>query len=188
MKSNNIFISHSTKDGEFVNALRKSMENEGLGIRIDSRESAHGDELEYKTKQAIEQARAFIVVIGPETINSLSVLKETKYALEVRNKGGDDYKVIPLIREGVEIAVLSTFFGKEPIGTRIQIGSGGISEAISLILVALGERLSEKQRRSLFDGIEHSLRRLSPGILEKIKPLGVFHGGGSISNVTNVLE
>ncbi|MGR3294306.1 MAG: tetratricopeptide repeat protein [Candidatus Scalindua sp.] len=188
MKSNYIFISHSTKDGEFVNALRKGLENEGLVIRTDSRESAPGDELENETKQAIEQARAFIVVIGSETINSLSVLKETKYALEVRNKGGDDYKVIPLIREGVEIAVLSTFFGKEPIGTKIQIGSGGISEAISLILVALGERLSEKQRRSLFDGIEYSLRQLSPEIREKIKPLGVFQGGSSISNITNVLK
>jgi tetratricopeptide (TPR) repeat protein len=188
MKSNNIFISHSAKDGEFVDALRKNLENEGLNTRVDSRESAPGDELEPVTKQAIEQARAFIVVIGPETINSLSVLKETKYALEVRNKGGTDYKVISLIREDVELAVLSTFFGKEPIGTKIQIGSGGISEAISLILIALEERLSEKQRRSLFDGIEHSLRRLSPEVREKIKPLGVFQGGSSISNITNVLE
>jgi len=188
MKSNNIFISHSTKDGVFVNVLRKSLENEGLDTSVDSRESALSDELEYETKQAIEQARAFIVVIGPETINSLTVLKETKYALEVRNKGGDGYKVIPLIREGVELVVLSTFFGKETIGTKIQIGSGGISEAISLILIALEERLSEKQRRSLFDGIEHSLRRMSPEVREKIKPLGVFQGGSSISNITNVLE
>ena len=188
MKSNYIFISHSTKDGEFVSALHRSLESEGLDIRVDLRESAPGDELEYEKKQDIEQARAFVVVIGPETINSLSVLKETKYALEVRNKGGNDYKVIPLIREGVETAVLSTFFGKESIETKIQIGSGGISEAISLILVVLGERLSEKQRRSLFDGIEHSLRRLSPEIRGKIKPLGVFQGGSSISNITNVLE
>ena len=188
MKSNYIFISHGTKDGEFVNVLRKGLESEELDTRVDSRESTPSEELEPEAKQAIEEARAFIVVIGPETINSLSVLKETKYALEVRNKGGDDYKVIPLIREGVELAVLSTFFGKEPIGTKIQIGPGGISEAISLILVALGDRLSEKQRRSLFDGVEHSLRRLSPEIREKIKPLGVFQGGSSISNITNVLE
>ncbi|MBS1258622.1 MAG: hypothetical protein MAG551_01683 [Candidatus Scalindua arabica] len=188
MKSNYIFISHSTQDGEFVNALRKGLENEGLNIRTDSRESAPGDKLECETKQAIEQARAFIVAIGPETINSLSVLKETKYALEVSNKGGNNYKVIPLIREGVEPAILSTFFGKEPIGTKIQIGSGGVSEATSLIFVALGERLSDKQKRSLFDGVENSLRRLSPEIREKIKPLGVFQGGSSISNITNVLE
>ena len=188
MKSNYIFISHSTKDGEFVNALRKSLGNEELDTRVDSRESAPGDELEPETKQAIEEARAFIAVIGPETINSLPVLKETKYALEVRSNGKDDYKVIPLIREGVEPAVLSTFFGKEPSGTKIQIGSGGISEAISLIFVALGERLSEKQRQLLFDGIEHSLIRLLPEIREKIKPLGVFQGGSSISNITNVLE
>ncbi len=188
MKSNNIFISHSIKDGEFVNALRKGLENEGLNTSVDSHELVSGDELEYETKRAIEQVRAFIVVIGLEMINSLRVLKETEYALEVRNKGRGDYKVIPLIREGVELAVLSTFFGKEPIGTKIQIGTGGINEAISLILIALGESLSEKQRRSLFDGIGQSLRRLSPEIREKIKPLGVFQGGSSISNITNVLE
>ena len=188
MKINYIFISHSTKDSEFVNDLRQSLGDEKLDTCVDSRESAPGDELEPETKQAIEEARAFIAVISPETINSLSVLKETKYALEVRNKGGDDYKVIPLIREGVELAVLSEFFGKEPISTKIQIGSGGMSEAVSLIFVALGERLSDKQKRSLFDGVENSLRRLSPENREKIKPLGVFQGGGSISNVTTVLE
>ncbi len=130
MKRNYIFISHNTKDGEFVNALRKSLESEGLDIRTDSRESAPGDELENETKQAIEQARAFIVVIGPETINSLRVLKETKYALEARDKGGDDYKVIPLIREGVKVAALSTFFGRKPVGTKIQIGSGEFSSQV----------------------------------------------------------
>lgn len=188
MKKSYIFISHGAKDGEFANDLRKGLESEELDIRTDSRESAPGDELEPETKQTIEEARAFIAVIGPDTINSLSVLKETKYALEARNKGGGDYKVIPLIRKGVDPAVLSMFFGKEPIGTKIQIGSGGISEAMSLILVALEERLSDKQKRSLFDGVENSLRRLSPENRERIKPLGVFQGGSSISNITNVLK
>lgn len=186
MKKDYIFISHCTKDAEFAKTLRKGLEARGLYTRVDSRVSALGEELAPEIKQAIEQACLFVVIIGANTKNSIHVLKETKYALEVRKRGGDDYKVIPIILEGVEPAALSVCFGKEPVRTKIQIGSGGISEAIPQILAAMGERLSDKQKRSLFADIELSLRRLSPGIREKIKSLGVFQGGGSISSVANV--
>ena len=188
MNNNYIFISHGTKYNELLITLRKALENQGLNTNIATHEAASGDELNQETKQAIEQAGAFIAVIGPETINSPQVLKETKYALEVNGKEGDDYKVIPLLLAGVKPAELNKHFGNKPVGTQIQIGTGGINETTSQIAAVLNKNLSDKRESTLFAGIENSLRRLSPGIREKIKPLGVFQGGGSISNITNVLQ
>lgn len=48
--------------------------------------------------------------------------------------------------------------------------------------------LPEKEEAVQPSDIGASLKRLSPEIREKIKPLGVFQGGGSISNVANVLQ
>lgn len=70
MTENIIFISHSGKDDEFVKALRKSLEIQQLRTWVDSRELRASDELEPKVKQAIEQARAFIVVFSLNALNS----------------------------------------------------------------------------------------------------------------------
>ena len=104
MKNNHIFISHGKKYKPLVINLCKGIENQGLNTRADSHETAPDDELNSDIKQEIEQSGAFIAVIGPDTINSSQVLKETKYALEVNGKEGDDYKVIPLLLAGVKPA------------------------------------------------------------------------------------
>ena len=188
MKNNYIFISHSNKYDELVRNLCKDMENHGLGFRVGQHEATSGEELASDIKQTIEQACTFIAVIGPETIDSPQVLKETKYAIEVKGKEEDGYKVIPLILAGVKPIDLDKHFEKESFETNIQIGSGGISESVSKIFDVMGNQLSDKRENTLFAGIENSLRQLSSEIREKIKPLGVFQEGGSISNVANVLQ
>ena len=188
MKNNRIFISHGKKYKPLVINLCKDIENQGLSTRADSHETAPDDELNSDIKQEIEQSGAFIAVIGPDTINSSQVLKETKYALEVNGKEGDDYKVIPLLLAGVKPAELSEQFGNEPVRTQILIGPGGINEAVSQIVTVLNKSLSDKREKALIAGIENSLKQLSPNIRQKIKPLGVFQEGGSISNITNVLQ
>jgi hypothetical protein len=134
-----IFISHSSKDDEFVKALGKSLEIQGFDTWIDSRRLTGGDELGPRIKQDIEKARAFIVVLSKNAFNSEWIQKEVKYALEVKNRS-KDYPVIPLMLEGVEPAALNLYFEKEPVGIKVQIGAGGISEAMPRILAALGER------------------------------------------------
>ena len=189
MKNNSIFISHGMKYEGLVVTLREAIENQGLKTRVVPEEVAPGDELEANIKQEIKQAGAFIAVIGPDTINSSQVMKETKYALEVNDKeADDDYKVIPLLLAGVKSAEFNTHFGNISTGTPIQIGPGGINETISQISAVLNKSLSDKRESTLLAGIENSLQKLSPGIREKIKTLGVFQGGGSISNITNVLQ
>ena len=188
MNNNYIFISHGTKYNELLITLRKGIEDKGLKTRVVSHEAASGDELNPDTKQTIEQADAFIAVVGPETINSPQVLNEIKYAHEVSGKKGDDYKVIPLLMAGIKSTELNKHFGDKPVGEQIQIGTGGINDTVSQISDVLNKSLSDKRESALLAGIENSLKRLSPGIREKIKPLGVFQGGSSISNIANVLQ
>ncbi len=188
MKNNYIFISHSNKYDELVRNLCKDMENHGLDFRVGQHESTSGDELSTDTRLAIEQACAFIPVLGPDTIGSPQVLKETKYAIEVKDKVNNGYTVIPLILAGVKPIDLDKNFEQELFPTNIKIGNRGISEVVSKIIDVMGKQISDKRENTLFAGIESSLRQLSSGIREKIRQLGVFHGGGSISNVTNVLK
>jgi tetratricopeptide (TPR) repeat protein len=143
MKRETIFVSHSSKDDVLVKALGKSLEIQGFEPWIDSRRLKGGDALEPKIKEAIKQARAFIVVLSLNAINSPWILKEVQYALKVKKKQGDDYPVIPLLPEGVEPSALNLYFKKEPVGIKIQLGPGGISEAMPQIFAALGERLPD---------------------------------------------
>ena len=91
-----IFMSHSSKDDGFVKALRKSLEIQKLDTWVDSRQLAGGDELEPEIKKAIEQARAFIVVLSQNAFNSPWILKEVNYALKMKKKQPDDY---PFLRD-----------------------------------------------------------------------------------------
>ena len=143
MTKNQIFISHSTKDDEFVKALHQSLENQNLKTWVDSRELAPGDELNAKVKQGIEEAQAFIVVISQNAFNSTWVLKETKYALKIKKKRSEDYRIIPLLLEGVEPQALELYFKEVPKGLKVEIGPGGISQAMPQILAGLGERLQD---------------------------------------------
>lgn len=86
--------------------------------------------------------------------------------------------MISLIREGVEPAVITRVLGQEPVGMKIYLGSGGMDEAIPQILAVLGGELSDDQKQTILASIGNSLRRISPEIRDKMKPLGLFQGVG----------
>lgn len=168
-----IFISHSSKDDEFVKNLRKALEIQKLGCWVDSRQLTAGDELEPEIKDAIDESRAFILVLSMNTFNSAWVLKETQYALEVKKERGDDYKVIPLMLEGVEPGALNLYFGEEPLGLKVEVRPGGIGEAMAGLLAALGERLPEDAQPMLRPETEP----LEELLLELTDPCIVTKGG-----------
>ncbi|HEX9439703.1 MAG TPA: toll/interleukin-1 receptor domain-containing protein, partial [Roseiflexaceae bacterium] len=144
MRSGPIFISHASKDDEFVKELRLALEGQGLSAWVDSRKLRGGAKLAPEIEQAIEQARQVIVVLSPNTQNSPWVRKEIQQALQVEQRRKDDgYRVIPLLLPGVEPAALALWFDEEPVGVRVQLSVGGLSEALPAILAALGERLPD---------------------------------------------
>lgn len=145
--SSHIFISHSSSDDEFVAELRDTLEGQRLVIWADSRNLRGGAKLAREIEEAIERARQFIAVISTHTVNSPWVRREIQKALEVERARRDEgYRVIPLLLPGIEPSALGLWFGEEPVGVRVEVGAGGVSEALPDILAALGERLPDDRR------------------------------------------
>lgn len=142
MNTRLIFISHASKDDEFVKELREALEAHQLPVWVDSRNLRGGSKLAPEIHEAIEQARQVIVVLSTNTVNSPWVRKEIAKALEVEQQRKDDgYRVIPLLLPGIEPSALPLWFDEEPVGVRVELKTGGVSEALPQILAALGERL-----------------------------------------------
>ncbi len=75
-------------------------------------------------------------------------LKRGGHALTVHKKKGQKdetfvYPLIPLLMAGVSTAALELYFPEETAGIAIEMGPGGISEAMPRILAALGERSAD---------------------------------------------
>jgi len=58
-----------------------------------------------------------------------------------------------------------------------QFGVGQTTASLAKLMAELHQKYPNERMRSLFASVELSLRRLSPAMREKIKPLGVFQGG-----------
>src|ERR1041384_174286 len=137
-----LFISHSSKDDEFVRDLRMALADHGQDGWIDSRELRGGDPLWTEIQKAIEEASAFAVVVSPKTFESKWVGKELRHALTVRDqRGKDKFPVIPLSLDGTKLGVLEEFFGEEPTYIPVSSEAGGVEAVMSALLAAVGERL-----------------------------------------------
>src|SRR5262245_40400140 len=144
MYSAHIFISHASKDDDFVKELRAALESHRLPVWVDSRALRGGAKLAPEIEQAIETARQTIVVLSPNTINSPWVRKEIQQALAVeKRRGSEGYRVIPLLLPGVEPSAVALWFDGEHVGVKVELKAGSVSEAWPQILAALGERLPD---------------------------------------------
>lgn len=140
-----IFISHATRDDDFVKDLRIALETLNLPVWVDSRHLRGGDKLAIEINTAIEKARHVIVVLSPNTVNSPWVRKEISKALAIeKQRHADGYRVIPLLLPGIEPSALGLWFDEEPVGLKVQLTVGGIAEALPQILAALGEKMPDE--------------------------------------------
>lgn len=141
MSAKQVFISHSGKDDGVVAGIRQALESLGLGVWTDSRQLTGGDELEPAIRTAIDDSRHLVAVLSPRAVNSRWVAKEIQYALKVKKKRTDGFKVVPILLDGIEPGALPLWFQEEPVAVMVRCGPGGISDALPDLLAALGERL-----------------------------------------------
>src|SRR4029450_5230249 len=136
-----LFISHSSQDDAFVRDLRAALADYGHDGWIDSRELRGGDPLWPEIQKAIDDASAYAGVISTDALQSKWVGRELRYALDVRKqRGKDQYPVIPLSLNATKLGVLEAFFGEEPVYIPVSSDAGGVEAAMHAILVALGKR------------------------------------------------
>ena len=148
MNNNNrghIFISHSSKDDEFVKELRIALEALNIVVWADSRELSSG-KLSPEIIKAINASQHFIVVVSPDAVGSSWVRNEVREALKLEQER-EDYKVIPVLISDTDKSFLGALFGDdeddEPLAAIVANKSGGLLEAMPRILAALGERLPD---------------------------------------------
>src|SRR5882724_1344942 len=92
-----LFISHSSRDDDFVRDLCAALADHGQSGWIDSRELRGGSALWPEIQAAIEAASAYAVVVSPEALQSTWVGRELTHALSLANRPGrDKLPIIPL--------------------------------------------------------------------------------------------
>ena len=144
-----LFISHSSKDDAFVRDLRSALADHGQDVWIDSRQLRGGDPLWSEIQKAIEEASAYAVLVSPDSLQSKWVGRELRHALDVqKQRGKDNFPVIPLSLNGTKLGVLEEFFGEQPVYIPVSSDAGGVEAAMHAILVALGERLLPQSQAS----------------------------------------
>jgi tetratricopeptide (TPR) repeat protein len=137
-----LFISHSSKDDDFVRALQQSLGDHAVTAWIDSRELLPGGLLDPDIAKAIDEAAAYAVVVSPASLQSRWVGKELSRALEVQKaRGRENFPVFALSLDGTSLGVLEQFFEGEPLYIPVESGAGGVEAATHPILVVLGKRL-----------------------------------------------
>src|SRR5262245_8642623 len=139
-----VFISHASKDDDFVKTLRLALEAHRVPVWVDSRNLRGGAKLAPEISDAIERAEHFIVVLSPNTISSSWVRREIQKALEVEKQRADDgYRLIPLVLPGSEATAVAEWCGQDRLGIRVELAPGGLTEALADILAALANPLRE---------------------------------------------
>lgn len=146
-----LFLSHSTDDDAIVRDLRQALGDLGQDVWIDSRELRGGDALRPEIQRAIEEARAYAVLISPGSLQSSWVGKELRHALKVQNQRGKDaYRVVPLLLDATRPGALGDFFDEQPLYVPLRSTAGGVEAALHAILSrwASGRRPTSWRRRS----------------------------------------
>lgn len=144
-----IFISYATADSRVAEELRQALEGQGFPIWTDERNLRGGEKLLPEIKDAIKEARQVLLVLSPNTVNSVCVREEIKLAVRLeRKRMGKRYRVIPLLLPGIEATAVGTWFGKQPTKAKIEFTPGRVSRALPRILAALGEPVASQSRPS----------------------------------------
>ena len=77
-----LFISHSTKDTEFVRQLAQALTEMGMNVWIDFTDIPAGMNWSTAVQKALDECEAMLVVISPEAMDSTNVENEWQYYLD----------------------------------------------------------------------------------------------------------
>jgi len=93
----NIFISYSSKDIAFADALQRALEVRGHSVWRDVRSIVGGEQWEPAILRAIKNADAFLLMISENSARSEWVRREIDRALEMFGQPGKLQIVLPIV-------------------------------------------------------------------------------------------
>lgn len=103
---NDMFISYSSKDKEFVERLAKSLNEKGVKVWWDKWEIKVGDSIIQKVSDGINQSAYLAAVLSPHSVKSDWVQRELGSALMIQLSAERGIRVLPLLISDCEIPIL----------------------------------------------------------------------------------
>jgi hypothetical protein len=98
-----LFISYSTKDAEVANRLTSFLESKGITFWRDTKNLEFGSPDWLKAiEEAIKQARAFVVLLSPISVESPWVTIELGYVMGFRRHADPDFPIYAIVINGTE--------------------------------------------------------------------------------------
>jgi hypothetical protein len=97
-----IFLSYSSRDGEFVERLAADLRNRGITVWKDDRELAVGESLSDEIGNAIAGSLWFGIVLSPDAVASRWVRLELGTAITLEVETGA-VKVLPIYYRSCEV-------------------------------------------------------------------------------------
>jgi hypothetical protein len=97
MMSDDVFISYSRKDQEFVNRLASDLNEKVTGVWFDQSDIQAGQRWRDQIEQGIRDCKVVILVLSPDSVASQYVKQEINLALEKRKR------IIPILYRPVNL-------------------------------------------------------------------------------------
>ncbi|MCX8058639.1 MAG: toll/interleukin-1 receptor domain-containing protein, partial [Spirochaetes bacterium] len=91
-----VFISHSSKDHEFVNELVKKLRKDNIDLFVDDLDIKVGDHIKEKIDQGLEECDFFMVILSKNSLQSKWVEEEIDIAT-LKKLSGKNIKILPVI-------------------------------------------------------------------------------------------
>jgi tetratricopeptide (TPR) repeat protein len=129
-----LFLSHAHRDKPEAEALRRALEDSGVGVWEDALELRAGDRLADLEKE-VKASRGFLLLWTSSANESEWVERETGWAREARQEN-PDYRILVVLRGGGQVSA-RRLVGEELL---FIAAAGASEEAVPEIRRALGER------------------------------------------------
>lgn len=154
-----IFLSHSSRDREFVNRLARDLQTGGFNVWYDQWRLNVGDSLLEKIQEGIEKASWLVVVLSPHSVKSRWVKEELNLGL-ARQLAENSVFVLPVLYMDCQIPP----FLREKVYADFR---NNYNDGLKRLLETLRRRYTEQvQKRQFFpDTYAHDPLDFSPGSL-----------------------
>ncbi len=104
MQPKEVFLSHSDKDRKFATDLVKVLRRHGIPVRYSRENIVGGQEWIDEIGSALNRCDWFIIILSPNSIESMWVKRELNYALKQTQL---EKKIIPLLFKPCNFETLS---------------------------------------------------------------------------------
>jgi hypothetical protein len=99
---NTVFLSHSSKDKDFVEKLANDLNKQGVGVWFDKWEIKVGDSIVEKINDGLSKNDYLAIILSPNSVNSNWVKKELNSSL-MKQLSKKSVKVLPILYKDCEI-------------------------------------------------------------------------------------